>query len=398
MKKNINYPENVIKIARILQDNGFKAYAVGGCMRDSVMGKCPADWDMTTDASPEQMLEIFSSLNIRTIPTGLKHGTVSVLLDGEIFECTTFRIDGEYTDSRHPSSVEFTKDIKYDLCRRDFTMNALAGSPSTHSESEIIDLFGGLSDILSKTVRSVGDAEVRFTEDALRILRAVRFATVLDFEIEESTKKAAIKLASRLADISAERKNTELEKILLSDHADRGISLLLEMGLAKHIHPEIQYPKIPLHSLPKHFAVRFAALMGENSHPDLSQMKLSGANSKQIKLLCDKSLYDATVERFEGNPYASARMMLSTFESLASQAALLRENLSLYEAIEQEKKKNPCVKISDLAVSGSDLLSAGAEAKTIGKIMQYLLISVIEFPEKNEKAALLALATEFNGV
>ena len=185
----LHYPENVVKIAEILAKNGYKAYAVGGCMRDTLMGRVPNDWDMTTDCSPEKMLEIFDREGVRTIPTGLKHGTVSVLLDGEIYECTTFRIDGSYTDSRHPDSVTFTPNVAEDLKRRDFTVNAMAGNPLC--DDDVVDLFGGKDDIKNKVIRCVGDPETRFSEDALRILRAVRFATTLDFSIDKATKNAA---------------------------------------------------------------------------------------------------------------------------------------------------------------------------------------------------------------
>lgn len=394
MKLNINYPENVIKIARILKDAGFVTYAVGGCMRDSVMGKTPADWDMTTDASPDEMLSVFASHGIKTIPTGLKHGTVSVLLDGEIFECTTFRIDGEYADSRHPSSVEFTRDVKDDLCRRDFTMNALAGAPTDCIEGEIIDLFGGIDDINAKTVRSVGNAEKRFTEDALRILRAVRFATVLDFDIENDTKLAAIKLGHRLSNVSAERKNTELEKILLSPHADRGIKMLLDMGLAQYIHKDLREPRIPLNYLSNSFSVRLSALFDGKNPPSLSQMKLSGAVTKQVKLLCDKEAYESALSVFPNNTYATARLMIAKFDSLAAECALMRGNDALYRAIMIETAKNPCVKLADLELGGSDLLSLGIEGKKIGIIMQELLLWVIEHPESNDKSLLLARAAE----
>ena len=274
----VKYPENVVKIAEILAENGHKAYAVGGCIRDAIMGKAPNDWDMTTDCSPEKMLEIFEAEGIRTIPTGLKHGTVSVLLGQEVYECTTFRIDGSYTDSRHPDKVTFTRDVTEDLRRRDFTVNAMAGDPLSPS-GEIVDVFGGQDDLQNKVIRAVGDPETRFTEDALRILRAIRFATVLDFEIDGKTKDAAVKLGYRLGDISAERKSVELQKILMSDHADRGVALLLETDLAKYIHPDIMLPRVTLASLPKSFSTRLAALFGKI--PDLGCMKLSGEVTKQ---------------------------------------------------------------------------------------------------------------------
>ena len=384
----VKYPENVVKIAEILAENGHKAYAVGGCIRDAIMGKAPNDWDMTTDCSPEKMLEIFEAEGIRTIPTGLKHGTVSVLLGQEIYECTTFRIDGSYTDSRHPDKVTFTRDVTEDLRRRDFTVNAMAGDPLSPS-GEIVDVFGGQDDLQNKVIRAVGDPETRFTEDALRILRAIRFATVLDFEIDGETKDAAVKLGYRLGDISAERKSVELQKILMSDHADRGVALLLETDLAKYIHPDIMLPRVTLASLPKSFSTRLAALFGKI--PDLGCMKLSGEVTKQVRLLCDDMLFSDAVSKYSKIDVI-ARCLLSKYGNLAADAALLRNNSALAEAIIEERAKDPCVAIRDLAIGGNDLLSLGIEPKMLGGIMLSLLISVIEEPSLNEKEALTLAA------
>lgn len=387
---SLKYPENVVAIAKILAKNGYRSYAVGGCIRDAVMGRIPNDWDMTTSCSPEKMMEIFDAAGVRTIPTGLKHGTVSVLLDNEIYECTTFRIDGSYTDSRHPDKVTFTEDISEDLRRRDFTVNAMAGDPLSEN-GEIVDIFGGRDDIENKIIRAVGDPEKRFTEDALRILRAIRFATVLDFEIDGETREAAKKLSDRLSDISAERKSVELQKILLSNHADRGISLLIETEVAKFIHPDISLPKVPLKGLPCRFSTRLAALF--EGVPELSIMKLSGETVKQTKLLCDDDFYaDASKKFIEDG--AKARYMLSKYRDIAEDAALLRGDRSLSEKITEERAKKPCIAISDLAIRGNDLLSVGIEAKRLGAIMSSLLLSVIEHPELNKKEDLIKIALE----
>ena len=387
---NKNYPENVIKIAKILSDNGRRAYAVGGCMRDLIMGRTPNDWDMTTDCSPEEMIRIFDSAGVRTIPTGLKHGTVSILIDGEIYECTTFRIDGSYTDSRHPDAVTFTTDITEDLRRRDFTVNAMAGDPLS-CDGEIVDVFGGRGDIEKKIIRAVGDPEKRFTEDALRILRAIRFATVLDFEIEEGTKQAAIRLGERLSSVSAERKSVELQKMLLSPHADRGISLLLETDTAKYIHPDISLPRVSLSTLPRRFATRLAALF--NFVPSLSCMKLSSDTVKAVKLLCDDALFDETISKFD-KINATARLMLAKYGKIAPDAALLRGQTHLAEAIKLEKEKSPCISLRDLAVGGNDLMGAGIEAKRLGGIMSHLLLLVIEDQSLNQKDTLISIARD----
>ena len=383
----IKYPEGVVKIAKILADGGYKSYAVGGCIRDALMGRIPNDWDMTTNCSPEKMLEVFDAAGIRTIPTGLKHGTVSILLDGEIYECTTFRIDGNYTDSRHPDKVTFTADISEDLRRRDFTVNAMAGNPL--SGGEIVDIFGGQNDINARIIRAVGNPETRFTEDALRILRAVRFATVLGFDIDESTKAAAKSLGNRLESISAERKSVELQKILLSDNADRGISLLLECDLAKYVHKDIISPKVLLASLPNRFYTRLAALF--SCVPDLSPMKLSGEVTHKTKTLCDEALYAETVAKFEDDG-AKARYMLAKYGDIAPDAALLRGDKRLSRLILTESEKNPAVIIRDLAVNGNDLIAEGIEKRRLGDILSSLLQSVIENPSLNQKDILISLS------
>ena len=406
--KPISYPPEVIKIAEILSQHKYKAYAVGGCIRDALMGRKPNDWDMTTDCSPEKMLEIFDSAGLRTIPTGLKHGTVSVLLNGELYECTTFRIDGSYTDSRHPDKVTFTKDVTEDLRRRDFTVNAIAGDPiandpiandpiandpiakgQDNDKSEIIDVFGGREDIERKIIRAVGDPETRFTEDALRILRAIRFATVLDFAIEKDTFLSAIKLGSRLNSVSAERKSVELQKILLSPHADRGISLLLEADLARYVHPEIGAPKVSLTSLSASYPARLAALF--RSVPDLTCMKLSGEIIKSTCLLCNDALYNKTNTRFSCRG-ATARLMLSKYGALAEDAALLRGDGALAEIITAERENAPCISLKQLSVNGNDLLSAGIPPRQLGGIMNALLEAVIEDQARNQKETLIKAA------
>ena len=383
----LNYPENVMKIAKIMQKYGYKAYAVGGCVRDSIMGRHPSDWDMTSDASPEKMIEIFGREGIRTIPTGLKHGTVTVLIDGEVFEITTFRIDGVYTDSRHPDEVTFTRNLSDDLCRRDFTVNAMAADPlSTDGCCEITDLFGGCKDINNKAIRAVGNPEKRFTEDALRILRAVRFAAVLGFDIDERTKDAARTCREGLVRVSVERKIVEIKKMLISSGADYGISLLFELGLEKYIHPDISMPERSLVSLPARFEIRMAALFNDVNYPDLSSLKLSRAEATEIMMLCNKSGF--CCEESEKN----ARRLLAQYGDVCEDAVVLHGTDALLRLVLEQKEKKPCLKISDLAVSGGELLAAGIQPRKIGKIMDRLLASVIDIPEMNRKEELLELA------
>lgn len=395
MGKKINFPPETVRIAKIVAKERHKAYIVGGCVRDSLMGNTPADWDMTTDMSPEKMLDTFEKNDLRTIPTGLKHGTVTVMLEGKPYECTTFRIDGSYHDSRRPDSVTFTKNIADDLCRRDFTVNAMAADPLS-PEKEIVDLFGGISDIKSRIIRCVGEPEKRFSEDALRILRAVRFAATLGFDIEEETKKAAFKLGEKLSNISAERKSVELEKILLSDGADRGIDLLLELDLAKYIHPKIKKPDIPLKSLKAALPVRLAALFLGKDKLSLSCMKLSNELAKNTSALASDLLYSSTSAYFGDDIKANARYMAAKYHSFAEDAALLRGDTLLASVISEEKKKEPCVTISSLDLNGNDLLALGIEQKKLGKIFEKLLLEVIKDPQKNKKERLCGLALTYS--
>ena len=208
----INLPEDVRHIINKLADEGYEAYAVGGCVRDSVIGRVPDDWDITTSARPEDVKRIFR----RTVDTGIEHGTVTVMIGREGYEVTTFRIDGEYKDSRHPENVEFTASLKEDLKRRDFTINAMA-----YNEQEgIVDLFGGMDDIQSGIIRCVGNPADRFAEDALRMLRAVRFSAQLGYDIDKDTAAAIEELAGTIAAVSKERIHTEIGKTIMSSHPE----------------------------------------------------------------------------------------------------------------------------------------------------------------------------------
>ena len=222
-------PRDVIYIINELYDNGYEAFAVGGCVRDCLLGKTPHDWDITTDASPQQVKSIFK----KTVDTGIEHGTVSVILNSVGYEVTTYRIDGEYLDNRHPKEVIFTSNLKEDLMRRDFTINAMAYNDIVG----LVDIYGGREDLQKGIIRCVGNAHDRFSEDALRILRAIRFSAQLGFEIDEETKNAMSELASNLKNVSAERIKTELDKMLLSDNCDRFI-LMSKLGICKVILPE----------------------------------------------------------------------------------------------------------------------------------------------------------------
>lgn len=222
-------PKDVERIIDTLEDAGYEAYAVGGCIRDTLLGRVPEDWDITTSALPEQVKALFP----RTVDTGLIHGTVTVLLKGSGYEVTTFRIDGEYEDARHPKEVVFTSKLAEDLMRRDFTINAMAYNHRTG----IVDLFCGKEDLQKGMIRCVGDARKRFEEDALRIMRAIRFSAQLGFSIEKETKRAASKLAENLERVSKERIQVELVKLLVSNHPEK-MRELYQMGITRIILPE----------------------------------------------------------------------------------------------------------------------------------------------------------------
>ena len=227
---HITLPDKVRLIIQKLTDEGFEAYAVGGCVRDCLLGKKPNDWDITTSATPIQVKSLFR----RTIDTGIQHGTVTIMLGIEGYEVTTYRIDGTYDDLRHPKDVTFTVSLEEDLKRRDFTINAMA----YNYDSGLVDLFGGLDDLDKGIIRAVGDPYDRFSEDALRILRAVRFAAQLDYDIDKKTLEAVKSLAPNLTRISAERVRTELQKLLVSKHPER-IFTLYETGVSRVILPEL---------------------------------------------------------------------------------------------------------------------------------------------------------------
>ena len=225
----ITLPDDVKQIIETLEQHGYEGYAVGGCVRDSILGRIPNDWDITTSATPQQVKKLFP----RTVDTGIQHGTVTVLMGKEGYEVTTYRVDGEYEDARHPKEVTFTANLEEDLRRRDFTINAMA-----YNDSEgLVDVFGGRADIEQKVIRCVGNAEERFGEDALRIMRAVRFSAQLGFTVDPDTAEAAKKLAGTLSKISAERIQTELVKLLVSPHPDY-LRYAWEYGITAVVLPE----------------------------------------------------------------------------------------------------------------------------------------------------------------
>jgi len=440
---SVKLPKNVEYIITTLEEAGFEGYAVGGCVRDTLLNKSPDDWDITTSAKPEQAKELFA----RTIDTGIKHGTITVLLGKETYEVTTYRIDGEYEDSRHPKEVIFTSSLVEDLKRRDFTINAMA----YNDKSGIVDEFGGMQDLENKIIRCVGNPVERFTEDALRMMRAVRFSGQLGYEIEEATAAAVKKLAPTLEKISAERICTELTKLLLSPNPQY-LKKAYEMGMTRIFLPEFDlameteqnHPhhcygvgEHTLHSLAKVRAdkvLRFTMLFHDlgkaqtkttdedgidhfHGHAavsaeiaDIVMKRLRFDNDTRLKVVKLVKYHDLKVEL---TPKYVRRAIVKLGEELfplllevkradflaqsmymrEEKEAELRELEKIYRQILEEKN---CISLKDLAVNGGDLIKAGIKpGKEIGEILQKLLDLVLESPECNTKDFLLEKAVAF---
>lgn len=433
----IDLPVRVREIIEELNKAGYEAYAVGGCVRDSILGRIPNDWDITTSARPEEVKRIFK----RTVDTGLKHGTVTVLKGKEAYEVTTYRIDGEYEDSRHPKSVEFTANLREDLLRRDFTINAMAYNDT----DGLVDIFGGLEDIEKKTVRCVGCARERFTEDALRLLRAIRFAAQLKYKIDEETVEAIKELAPSLQKISAERIRSELDKILVSDNPAI-LKTAYELGLTAWFLPELdECFKTPQNNphhcfgvgdhiikavecIEKDRVLRLSMLLHDIAKPECLKTDEKGIDhfhghqlksfdkSKEIlrRLKYDNDTIDKVSrfvrfhdERLEpGCIYmrrAMNRIGSDAFPEifkiwradLEAQSDYMREekfirlekNIADYEEI---IRQNECVSLKDLSVTGKDLIEKGIPGgPQIGEILNKMLEEVIENPESNNKEYLL---------
>lgn len=381
-------PQHVELIISTLQKNGYEAYAVGGCVRDTLLGREPGDWDITTSALPRQVKALFR----RTIDTGIQHGTVTIMMDRVGYEVTTYRIDGEYEDGRHPKQVEFTSNLLEDLRRRDFTINAMAYSPQTG----IVDVFDGRKDLEQKTIRCVGDAMERFTEDALRILRAIRFSAQLGFVIEEQTWNAIFTIAPNIAKVSKERIQVELTKLLLSDHPEQ-IRQVFETGISAYVSPafaKLPWEKIQIPaSLSAEKYVRWAALLRLVSPAEavqvLKDLKLDNDTIARVRTLVAWSgaaveAEPAAVRR------AMSRMEPEVWDGLSELNGYGDDVRSLTREI---RERGDCLSLKNLAVKGQDLIAAGVKpGKEMGELLNCLLELVLESPELNQRETLLAQA------
>lgn len=433
----IKCPEYVQKALNLLESKGCKAYAVGGCIRDSIMGITPNDWDMTTSSTPLETMEIFKEY--RVIPTGLKHGTVTVIIDSNHLEITTMRIDGEYQDNRRPDNVTFTQDIEKDLSRRDFTVNAMAYNKTRG----LIDPFGGAQDIKGKVIRCVGNPDTRFNEDALRIIRALRFASVLDFEIEKETAAAIIRNAPLLNNVANERIRIELMKLLQGKGVERILTEFKEIIFT--IIPELRESdgfeqKTPFH-LYDVWTHTVKVVAGVKNTPKLRIAALLHDIGKPQKFYSDEN----GIAHFKGHPQVSARMAYDIMKRLRFSNAetdtvfkiitlhderpdgskskiarlcskyspeILRLTLELmrgdatgknpfyYESdiqsyIVAEKQINEieqdhlCLCVSDLDIDGRDIRDLGFQGKQIGEVLETLLSDVIDEKITNNKQDLL---------
>lgn len=382
----IQIPPQVARIIEKLNQNGFEAYAVGGCVRDTLLGREPEDWDITTSARPEQVKSLFR----RTIDTGIQHGTVTVMIERTGYEITTYRIDGEYEDGRHPKQVEFTSNLLEDLRRRDFTINAMAYSHT----SGVVDAFGGMEDLERHVIRCVGDAMERFTEDALRILRAVRFSAQLDFEIEAGTMGAIPAIAPNLAKVSRERIQAELTKLLCSAHPER-IRKVYETGMSDFVSPAFaglfwETAQIPA-SLPSVKYVRWAAFLRCAGGADtavrvLRDLKLDNDTISKVKTLVSWSGVSLAPEAGEVRR-AMSRMEPEVWDVLMDLNGYGEDVRALTCRIRED---GDCLSLKELSVNGQDLITAGVKpGREIGEILNRMLEHVLEYPKDNEKDVLM---------
>lgn len=432
----IELPRKVVLIIKNLQRHGYDAYAVGGCVRDSILNRKPEDWDITTSAKPEQVKRIFR----RTVDTGIEHGTVTVLIGKDGFEVTTYRVDGLYEDGRHPKEVTFTSRLEEDLKRRDFTINAMA----YNDDERLVDAFGGMRDLNYHLIRCVGDPKERFSEDALRILRAVRFSAQLAFPIEPETAEAIKSLAPNLEKISAERIQAELVKLLVSDHPER-IQDACELGITKVVLPEwddmvgvkqntphhkydvAAHTVHALQNVKNDKVLRLTMLFNDMGKPVMKTTDENGRDhfkghaiaSEQIAKTVMKRLkfdndtirkvtklvayHDYRMEPTGANVrramheigvelfpyYLAVRLADTKAQSSYERRGKLENIIQIRELYRNALRNKECVTLKDLAVTGTDLINLGiAPGKELGTLLNELLDMVIEDPAWNQKGKL----------
>lgn len=441
MNIKIELPEEVKLVFSKLKENGFEGYAVGGCIRDSILKREINDWDITTNAKPEDVIAIFD----KTIPTGIKHGTITVMINQKAYEVTTYRIDGEYLDGRHPEAVQFVDNLKEDLNRRDFTINALA----YNEEDGIKDYFEGIEDLKNGIIRAVGDPKKRFEEDALRMMRCIRFASQLNYKIEDDTLDAVKSLKSNLRKVSVERIREESNKIILAN--PKYVYNLLELGLLEIFIPELveckdvdQRNKHHIFNVLDHIIkstenieaklyLRLTMLFHDIAKPRCMTIDDKGVghfygHDKESSIMAFNILkrlkYDnETIEKvvalikYHDTPVDKSKTIRKVlnrigedrfYDLLKVKAADLSAQSPVYHKEGYEKlevikvkfseiqKNKDCFKLSDLKINGKDLIAIGiTEGSNIGIVLNRLLAKVIEDPKLNERDILINRAKEY---
>ncbi len=389
----LNVPTYAAAVISALEENGYEAFAVGGCVRDTLLERVPNDWDVTTNARPDEIRRLFSFLyGFSAIPTGIAHGTVTVLSEGKPVEVTTYRIDGEYSDHRRPDSVEFCSELKSDLARRDFTVNAMAYSKT----AGLVDPFGGRADLEKGVIRCVGDPRRRFSEDALRIIRALRFASVLGFGIEEKTAEAAFDMRGELALVSRERVSAEFSKLICGKDA----ATVLEQfyGVVEVIFPRIVcYDLEKLVDSVKNLAgeslpLMLSALLWDTADADVKTMMRELRFDKKT---CNRVSVILENKGFSGKTKTDVKRLCRKIGTDAAEEVIKllyvrsRKDICLIRYIEEIKAGGECVSVSELAVGGKDVLSLGASGASVGKILDYILDKVVEGELENHRETLI---------
>ncbi len=387
----MTYPEYVRSAIDTLESAGHEAYVVGGGLRDMLLGRAPDDYDIATSALPEQIQSVFRSC--QTIPTGIKHGTVTVILDGHPLEITTYRIDGRYLDSRHPESVSFTSKIEEDLSRRDFTVNAMA----YNEKRGFVDVFGGKRDLKNKILRAVGDPERRMDEDALRIMRALRFSAQLSFDIEPQTYSALASKAHLLHNVSAERKGAELIKLILARHPENAFGDMINTGVWNILCPDFCPSKasvaalgtvdpdpcerlaVILHDCERKIADNFLHSMKYSNHIISTTLTICCAE-------CSPAPNDADIRRF------IARYKELALPIARVAIALGKSGIPTEQEIKKVSEQKFCKSIDELAIKGQTLVDMGFRGKDIGRALEQLLSDVLTVPERNSTEYLIAQA------
>lgn len=402
----INIPKHPYIILNTLHDAGYEAYIVGGCVRDSILGKVPSDFDITTNAKPEAVKRLFR----KTIDTGIKHGTVSVLFyDNDTpvtYEVTTYRVDGVYEDGRHPKDVKFVSDLKEDLLRRDFTINAMA----YNNESGLVDEFGGLLDLDKEKIVAVGNPIERFTEDALRLLRAIRFAAKLGFTIDDDTKNAIPKLAKNLSLVSKERVQVELTKTITSDNPSY-CKLIFDLGLAPYICKDFDKLKVGKFekklSTPLAYACLLYNVEPKTAYDMLRELKLDNNTINKVTyMLSAKQHYDVIVDFYKKKKYADYKIAIKElingigYDLTYDFLRLISINEGVSSCLKKTEdfvkecfdEKTP-ITIGDLDINGHDLMELGFKGEEIGVSLASLLKLVHKQKELNKKKILQEVAS-----